>query len=129
MESSVQENDHDEIDRRTHSARQKLRALLADLTQQADGLNSMVANKDHASEPWALGGMGRASRSAVMDWAENRLADFDLWVIGIGALSRPEASLDRRLASYHEVSSVVVSLLTIFESFLETCHDLGGYLA
>ena len=129
MESSVQENDHDEIDRRSHSARQKLRALLADLTQQADGPNSMVANKDHASESWALGGMGRTLRSTVMDWAENRLADFDLWVIEIGALSRPEASLDRRLASYHEVSSVVVSLLTIFASFLETCHDLGGYLA
>ncbi|CAD0040069.1 unnamed protein product [Aureobasidium pullulans] len=121
MESSVQENDHDEIDRRTHSARQKLRALLADLTQQADGLNSMVANKDHASEPWALGGMGRASRSAVMDWAENRLADFDLWVIGIGALSRPEASLDRRLASYHE-RHVLTQTFSLIDA-LVLCHE------
>ncbi|KAK5449518.1 Calmodulin-dependent protein kinase cmk2 [Exophiala xenobiotica] len=41
------------------------------------------------------------------EWAENRLADFNLWDAGVGASAHPLASLDRRLMSQPEAYAIV----------------------
>lgn len=57
-------------------------------------------------------------------WAENRLADLNLWAAGLGAVSR-FASLDERLSSKPYVAEIVANLLGMLELFLEQCKDFG----
>lgn len=59
------------------------------------------------------------------EWAENRLADFNLWASGIGALAPHRASLDHRLALRPDVRNVIKGLLQILHTELEECIDLG----
>ncbi|KAF5535539.1 ankyrin repeat-containing protein [Fusarium mexicanum] len=62
---------------------------------------------------------------AVNDWAENRLADFNLWAAGVGASAKTKASLDWRLHYQPEVRVVLVSLLITLRDYIEECKDRG----
>lgn len=55
-------------------------------------------------------------------WAESRLADMNLWASGVGALARPEASLDRRLQFQPNARFVLTNNLLTLQAFIESCH-------
>lgn len=59
------------------------------------------------------------------EWAENRLADFNMWAAGSGAFAGQRASLDRRLAHEHDTQIVVMNLLVLLQSCVDRCYDLG----
>ncbi|KAE8138675.1 hypothetical protein BDV38DRAFT_281972 [Aspergillus pseudotamarii] len=47
------------------------------------------------------------------EWTENRLADFNLWISGVGASARGRASLDSRLIARPEARKVIENLLKL----------------
>lgn len=57
-------------------------------------------------------------------WAENRLAEFNLWAARIGA-SKKRASLDERLAFRLEMRENLTNLLLTLKSFVDDCKELG----
>ena len=59
------------------------------------------------------------------EWAENRLADFNLWVSGIGASARGRASLDSRMALKPEARDVIANLLRLLAGVVDECKKLG----
>ena|SRR5450432_4428345 len=59
------------------------------------------------------------------EWAENRLADFNLWAAGVGAFAKKDASLDQRLVFKPDVREVIVNLLYMLKAFVEQCQDHG----
>jgi hypothetical protein len=59
------------------------------------------------------------------EWAENRLADFNLWASGIGASARNQASLDARLALSPDARDVIANLLRLLNTVVEECMILG----
>lgn len=59
------------------------------------------------------------------EWAENRLADFNLWVSGIGASARGRASLDSRLALTPNARKVIANLLRLLAGIVGECKKLG----
>ena len=59
------------------------------------------------------------------EWAENRLADFNLWASSTGALARPRASLDARLALSPDTRDVVAKLLRMLNIMVGQCLTLG----
>jgi len=58
-------------------------------------------------------------------WAENRLADFDLWAAGVGASAAAQASLDWRLYFQPEARIVLTNLLVTLKEFVEQCRESG----
>lgn len=59
-------------------------------------------------------------------WAENRLAEFNLWAAGVGASAvKQRNSLDKRLAVETDVRDVVTNLLITLKAFIEECKKLG----
>ena len=58
-------------------------------------------------------------------WAENRLADFNLWAAGIGALANGRTSLDHRLELLPETRDVVSGLLQHLTAIVQRCVHLG----
>ncbi|KAL4780809.1 hypothetical protein BJX76DRAFT_34859 [Aspergillus varians] len=60
------------------------------------------------------------------EWAENRLADLNLWANGAGALKVGKASLDARLSSNLDAKIFVVNLLRMLQGFVEKCAELGS---
>lgn len=64
-------------------------------------------------------------RLAVMkdEWAENRLADFNIWVSGIGASARNRASLDSRLKP--EACEAIANLLRLLAGVVDECKRLA----
>jgi hypothetical protein len=58
-------------------------------------------------------------------WAENRLADFNLWAAGVGASATTQASLDWRLHFQPKARIVITSLLITLQELVEQCKDLG----
>ncbi|KAM5341693.1 hypothetical protein ACJ41O_014724 [Fusarium nematophilum] len=54
-------------------------------------------------------------------WAENRRADFGLWVDGVGAMARRKASLDARFASRERELALAKSLLVNLRNYLDDC--------
>lgn len=58
-------------------------------------------------------------------WAENRLADFNLWSTGVGASASPQASLDRRLRFHQDTKFVFLGLLSTLWECTEKCKELG----
>lgn len=62
-------------------------------------------------------------------WAENRLADFNVWDSGLGASSSRRASLEDRLALKPHVRTAVLNLLIIYQNAIEIVLDLGNILA
>ncbi|UNI20028.1 WD repeat-containing protein 88, variant 2 [Purpureocillium takamizusanense] len=63
------------------------------------------------------------------EWAENRLADFNLWVSGVGACSSNRASLDARLALKREARDVIANLLHLLAGEVDECKEQGLQLA
>lgn len=59
------------------------------------------------------------------EWAENRLADFNLWASGTGASARGRASLDSRLALQAEARDVIANLLRLLAVLIDECKKLG----
>lgn len=59
------------------------------------------------------------------EWAENRLADFNLWASGLGASVQGRASLDARLASRPDAQDAVANLLQVLTDAVEHCKALG----
>ena len=59
------------------------------------------------------------------EWAENRLADFNLWISGTGALAPSRASLGSRLAHRPEVCDVIANLLDLLTGVVDECRKLG----
>ncbi|KAM0259123.1 hypothetical protein ACHAQJ_003494 [Trichoderma viride] len=55
-------------------------------------------------------------------WAESRLADLNLWASGVGALARPNASLDRRLQFQPKPRLVLTNLLLTLREFISSCR-------
>lgn len=55
-------------------------------------------------------------------WAESRLADLNLWASGVGALARPDMSLDRRLQFQPKPRMVLVNLLLTLQEFISSCR-------
>ena len=59
------------------------------------------------------------------EWAENRLADFNLWASSIGASARNRASLDARLALRPDAQDIIANLLQVLNTVVEKCIILG----
>lgn len=61
------------------------------------------------------------------EWAENRLADFNLWASGIGATAGygDKISLDARLRGKPALLDVFLRLLEMLLTFLEECQSLS----
>ncbi|KAK6603924.1 Vegetative incompatibility protein HET-E-1-like protein 15 [Botrytis cinerea] len=59
------------------------------------------------------------------EWAENRLADFNLWASGIGASTRSRASLDSRLALRPETRNVIANVLRLLAATVDKCTKLA----
>lgn len=59
------------------------------------------------------------------EWAENRLADFNLWVSGTGASAQKRASLDSRLALEPQAREVILALLNQLTEAVGQCKALG----
>jgi hypothetical protein len=62
------------------------------------------------------------------EWAENRLADFNLWAAGVGASAKQKASLEERLAFEPDVRAVVLNLLIMLRKFVEQCREFGTFV-
>jgi hypothetical protein len=62
------------------------------------------------------------------EWAENRLADFNLWAIGAGASNTGKASLDHRLRANPEAHTILLNLLLMLKILLQKCIGGGIYL-
>ncbi|KAJ5398855.1 hypothetical protein N7465_009344, partial [Penicillium sp. CMV-2018d] len=56
------------------------------------------------------------------EWAENRLADMNLWISGTGACARGRASLDSRLVSRPEACDVIANLLRLLNTVIGECR-------
>ncbi|PKK41953.1 hypothetical protein CI102_14008, partial [Trichoderma harzianum] len=59
------------------------------------------------------------------EWAENRLADFNLWVSGTGASAQKRASLDSRLALEPQAREVILTLLNHLTEAVNRCKALA----
>lgn len=59
------------------------------------------------------------------EWAENRLADFNLWAASIGAFAGERASVDDRLALQLDTKNFVISILSLLQGCIEKCRDAG----
>lgn len=64
-------------------------------------------------------------RLMQQEWAENRLADFNLWSTGAGASASGKASLDHRLHANPEAHAVLVNLLLMLRILIQKCIDGG----
>jgi hypothetical protein len=61
----------------------------------------------------------------INEWAENRLADFNLWASGVGASAKLDTSLDTRLSSEPGAHEVVTGLLRTLKAYIEQCQQIG----
>ncbi|QKX62441.1 uncharacterized protein TRUGW13939_09602 [Talaromyces rugulosus] len=61
------------------------------------------------------------SRLMRQEWAENRLADFNLWTAGSGASTTGKTSLDHRLQANQETHIIIVNLLCMLRILIEKC--------
>jgi len=59
------------------------------------------------------------------EWAEIRLADFNLWASGMGALLRNKMSLDGRLSLRADARDTVKNLLQLLQASVGECISLG----
>lgn len=59
------------------------------------------------------------------NWAENRLADYNLWASGIGALAQGRTSLDHRLKDRPDTRDMVLDLLRYLDETLAKCSRLA----
>lgn len=66
-------------------------------------------------------------RLMQQEWAENKLADFNLWAMGAGATSMMKASLDYRLSANPEAHTILLNLLLMLKILIQKCIDGGLY--
>ena len=78
----------------------------------------------YQEETRILGGE-KATTSLRDEWIDNRIADFNLWASGIGALSKNRSSLDARLELRPDLRSMVIDLLQLLILLIEDCIELG----
>lgn len=57
------------------------------------------------------------------EWAENRLADFNIWIYSMGATARGKASLDSRLATRPGTQRIIFELLHLLNGLIRQCRD------
>ncbi len=62
------------------------------------------------------------------EWAENRLADFNLWANGVGAMATGRISLDSRLALRPRARNIIMKLLHLLKSLVDNCRKLGTFI-
>lgn len=60
------------------------------------------------------------------NWAELRMSDFNLWVAGVGATARKQASLDARLEALPSELVTLKHLLSSLRKSLRDCRTSGG---
>lgn len=66
-----------------------------------------------------------AAVPTLQEWAENRVADLNLWASGAGALRVGKAFLDARLFLNPDAKIFVVNLLGMLQAFVERCVETG----
>lgn len=59
------------------------------------------------------------------EWAENRLADFNLWSSGAGVFAPASASFDWRLSSESDLKAVYTNLLQALKRLIDDCQVKG----
>lgn len=59
------------------------------------------------------------------EWAENRLADFNLWLVGANATGSGKSSLQARLATRLEAHTFLIHLVKLLMAFLRRYIELG----
>jgi hypothetical protein len=60
-------------------------------------------------------------RLMVSEWAENRMADFNLWCAGAGAFSHEKSSLEYRLRASPNILMTIINLLLMLKILVEDC--------
>ncbi|KAK8071438.1 hypothetical protein PG997_011641 [Apiospora hydei] len=60
-----------------------------------------------------------------LEWAENRLADFNLWANGVGAFTGNRASLDERLSRDPDTRGIIVHVLGLLHGCIQQCQNLA----
>ncbi|KAF9890246.1 hypothetical protein FE257_006158 [Aspergillus nanangensis] len=60
-------------------------------------------------------------RLMQQEWAEDRMAEFNLWAAGVGASVTGKASLDDRLCANQETQTIITNLLLMLEILLHQC--------
>ncbi|KAI9367894.1 hypothetical protein BJX61DRAFT_547065 [Aspergillus egyptiacus] len=68
-------------------------------------------------------GAKAVARLMRQEWAENRMADFNLWATGAGASASGKASLDYRLQDNREARTIIVNLLLMLDILLQQCIE------
>lgn len=63
------------------------------------------------------------SRLTQEEWAENRLAEFNLWAAGAGAYATEKASMDHRLRDNQDAHTILVNLLSMLEILVQKCIE------
>ncbi|KAH8704080.1 hypothetical protein BGW36DRAFT_288147, partial [Talaromyces proteolyticus] len=66
-----------------------------------------------------------APRLMQQEWAENRLADFNVWSAGAGAFAEGKTSLDHRLGSNPEAHTILINLLLMLRILVQKFIDGG----
>ena len=66
-----------------------------------------------------------ATRFIPSEWADNRIADFNLWASSIGALAAKRASLDARLETQPDLLTFVINLVKLLDLLIQDCIELG----
>ena len=59
------------------------------------------------------------------EWAEHRLADFDLWCASTGASATGELSLDHQWHATPEVCAMFIDSLSMVKTVVQKCMDEG----
>jgi hypothetical protein len=59
------------------------------------------------------------------EWAENRLADFNLWASSAGASATGKASLDYRLRENLDAHTILINLLSMLRILVQKCISQG----
>lgn len=59
------------------------------------------------------------------EWAENRLADFNVWDSDLAASSDGQASLENRLFLKPQLRTAVLTVLLLYKQSIDLCIDLG----
>ncbi|KAK8092842.1 hypothetical protein PG999_014429 [Apiospora kogelbergensis] len=61
-----------------------------------------------------------------LEWAENRLADFNLWANGIGAFAGHRASVDDRLSHDPDTRNIIAHVLGLLQSCIQQCLSIAN---
>ncbi|ETS74203.1 hypothetical protein PFICI_14069 [Pestalotiopsis fici W106-1] len=96
----------------------------------------MARENDNEANEGSIGGVAKQCRARFeeclhlqplvqYEWAENRLAEFNLWAAGTGAFAGERASLDSRLAHQPDTRDFVINILSLLQGCIEKCRDVA----